>query len=685
LTGVGAGRRASLLALFVVLCAAAAAACAGLGRPGAAEATRENRLSLVAGLLRVEDRREYDPLLVGRAAGSLDPWVRSRAALACGRLDDVEASIYLPVLLRDSDPSVRRAAAFASGVSGDQRLAPSLVASLDDRDPGTAAEAALALGRLGGADAEKALRSVLSGTGGPRASSALALFRSRDASLVPLLAVATAGEPELRRAAAWALARSPRPGSEEALRILLGDQDPESAAWAARGLGLLEDLPAAPRLVALAQGTEAGPAIQAFLALDRLAAKGPLAAEARRAGLGRIRDRHPGVAIAALTCLRRAAAEEEVREALAGVVTTGGRRAGVAVASLAVGDPGRAFAFAFPAGGAPLDLRLGAAEALPLLPAGELGRWLDALLADTAPRVRMEAVSRLPKESAAALASQLARALGDPDASVKAAALDAAAPIVSGPAAVAQVREAWSAAYASTLASREPDLVATALDAAASLGEGGRDLVSERKDDPDDLVRDRARRLLTTRFGEDPARFHPRAVATHRSSADYRRLARLAETGRVLATLSTTRGSFEAELLPREAPMTVESFSALARKGFFDGTTIHRVVPDFVVQAGDPRGDGTGGPGYALRDELNPLPYVRGRIGMALSGPDTGGSQWFVTLSRQPHLDAAYTVFGEVTSGMEVVERVEQNDRLLTVRVREEVREAPAGLAPGAR
>ena len=125
--------------------------------------------------------------------------------------------------------------------------------------------------------------------------------------------------------------------------------------------------------------------------------------------------------------------------------------------------------------------------------------------------------------------------------------------------------------------------------------------------------------------------------------------------------------------------MTVDSFVTLARKGFFDGTTIHRVVPDFVVQAGDPRGDGTGGPGYALRDELNPLPYVRGRIGMALSGPDTGGSQWFVTLSRQPHLDGAYTVFGEVTAGMDVVDRIEQNDRLLSVRVREATRDAPRG------
>ena len=131
--------------------------------------------------------------------------------------------------------------------------------------------------------------------------------------------------------------------------------------------------------------------------------------------------------------------------------------------------------------------------------------------------------------------------------------------------------------------------------------------------------------------------------------------------------------------------MTVDSFAALARKGFFDGTTIHRVVPDFVVQAGDPRGDGTGGPDYALRDELNPLPYVRGRVGMALSGPDTGGSQWFVTLSRQPHLDGAYTVFGEVIAGMDVVERIEQNDRLLSVRVREESRGVPPGLAPESR
>ena len=665
----------------VALSAFVAPACSSLGPGGSWEATEENRLALVAGILRVEDRRDYDPLVVGRASSSRDPWVRSRVALACGRLRDPEASIYLPVLLRDPDPTVRRAAAFASGVSGDGRLVPLLVSALSDPDAATAATAAASLGRLGGEEADRALRGALSGPGGPRAASALALHRSRDAALVPLLAAAlAAGDGETRRAAAWALARSPRAGSEEALRGLLDDRDPEIVAWAARGLGLLADTIAAPRLTALARGEAPGPAIQALLALDRLAVP------AGDVGIARANDAHPGVAVAALTFLRRSVGEPGVRRLLETVVAGGGRRGGVALASLAAGDPERAYALAFPAGArAPVDLRLGAAEALPLLPAARLGPWLDALLADPSSRVRMEAVSRLPREAAPEHAGRLVRALGDPDGSVKAVALDVSASLASGPNADATLARAWRSAFAAALASREPDFVASALDSAASLADGGCELLAARRDDPEDLVRSHARRLLSGRCGEDPGRFVHVPFATRVPDADYWRLARLAATGRVLATVATSRGAFEVELLPGDAPLTVDSFVALARKGYFDGTTIHRVVPDFVVQAGDPRGDGTGGPGYALRDELSSLPYLRGRVGMALSGPDTGGSQWFVTLSRQPHLDGGYTVFGEVASGMEVVDRIEQNDRILSVSIREESREAPAGLATGAR
>ncbi len=671
-----------LCSLALVL---AASACAGLGRGGPAEATRENRLSLAAGLLQVEDRRDYDPLLVGRATASKDPWVRQLAALTCGRLRDPEASIYLPVLVRDPDTSVRRAAAFASGVSGDRRLTPGLKSALLDPDGETAAAAATALGRLGGPEAERALTAVLAGTAGPRAEAALGLYRSKDPGLVPLLAAALEdADAETRRSATWALARVPRPGSEETLRGVLADADPEIAAWAARGLGLLEDASAVPRLVLLAKGPAPGPAIQALLALERITAKSAAKADGRDAGLARLGDRHPGVDVAALTLLRRTADEPQVREVLAHVVATGGRRGGIALASLAAGDPDRAFALAFPGSGrAPLDLRLGAAEALPLLPEERVASWLDALLADAAARVRMEAVSRLPRGHASSFVPHLLRALADPDGSVQAVALDVAAPFASGPGADAAVRPAWEAAYAAALASREPDLVASALDAAASLAEGGCPLLAARRDDADDLVRARARRLLVEKCGEKPGTFARRPFATRLSASDYQRLARWAETSRLVATVSTTRGSFEAELPAREAPMTVDSFASLARRGFFDGTTIHRVVPDFVVQAGDPRGDGTGGPGYALRDELNPVPYVRGRIGMALSGADTGGSQWFVTLSRQPHLDGAYTVFGTVIAGMDVVDRIEQNDRLLSIRIREESRGAPPGLAPG--
>jgi cyclophilin family peptidyl-prolyl cis-trans isomerase/HEAT repeat protein len=645
----------------------------------------------VAGLLEVEDRRDFDPLAVGRASASLDPWVRSRAALACGRLRDVEASIYLPVLLGDPDPTVRRSAAFASGISGDRRLVPVLAGALGDPDRETAAEAAAALGRLGGAAAERALRGALSAAGPARAAAARALHRVPDPELVPLLAgVLADGDPEARRAAAWSLARSPRPGTEVTLRALLVDADPEVAAWAARGLGLLGDPGAVPLLGVLAGGAAPGPAIQAFVALDRLSAKGVAAGDgpgaspgdpAMAAAVPRVNDPHPGVATAARTLLRRFASDVVVRDLLATEAARGGRRGGVALASLAAGDPDRAFALAFPAHGAPVELRLGAAEAIPLLPADRVGRWLDALLADPGARVRMEAVSRIPKGVAAQHAGRLARALADTDGSVRAAALDAAAPLASGNAADAAVKEAWTRAYGSALASREADLVASALDAAASLPEGGCALLDACRDDPDDLARERARRLLVERCGADTATFVFRPVRSRLRRSDYERLARFAEKARVRATFATTRGTFAADLLPREAPMTVDSFVGLARDGFFDGTTVHRVVPDFVVQGGDPRGDGTGGPGYALRDELNPLPYVRGRIGMALSGPDTGGSQWFVALSRQPHLDGGYTVFGEVVAGMDVVERIEQDDLLLSVRVTEETTESPAGLS----
>jgi cyclophilin family peptidyl-prolyl cis-trans isomerase len=134
--------------------------------------------------------------------------------------------------------------------------------------------------------------------------------------------------------------------------------------------------------------------------------------------------------------------------------------------------------------------------------------------------------------------------------------------------------------------------------------------------------------------------------------------------------LDTDRGLIQIEMAVLDAPLTVENFIALARKGYFNGLSVHRVVPNFVVQDGDPRGDGEGAPGYTIRDEINQRPYLRGTVGMALDPwRDTGGSQYFITHSPQPHLDARYSVFGRVIAGMDVVDQLQQWDVIRQVRV----------------
>ena len=186
-------------------------------------------------------------------------------------------------------------------------------------------------------------------------------------------------------------------------------------------------------------------------------------------------------------------------------------------------------------------------------------------------------------------------------------------------------------------------------------------------DSTDHIVRRRAVALLKANAAGD---FSSRTgtVATRNTEADYRRA--LARAGkRVNATVTLDKGSFVIELLAEDAPLTVDNFVQLANRGYFNGVAFHRVVPNFVIQDGDPRGDGNGGPGYQIRCEINEVPYERGAVGMALSGKDTGGSQWFVTHSPQPHLDGGYTVFGRVISGMEVVDRVARGDIIRRVHV----------------
>ena len=195
------------------------------------------------------------------------------------------------------------------------------------------------------------------------------------------------------------------------------------------------------------------------------------------------------------------------------------------------------------------------------------------------------------------------------------------------------------------------------------------DAIKTALDSPNHLVRRRAVALLKTNGVGD---FSDRigTVRTKNTVPDYRRA--MARIGRqVTATVVTNRGSFTIQFLPDEAPLTIDNFVQLAKRGYFNGQTIPRVVPNFVIQAGDPRGDQNGGPGYEIRCEINQELFERAVVGMALSGKDTGGSQWFVTHSPQPHLDGGYTIFGRVIRGMDVVDNIERGDVIRRIVVSE--------------
>ena len=139
------------------------------------------------------------------------------------------------------------------------------------------------------------------------------------------------------------------------------------------------------------------------------------------------------------------------------------------------------------------------------------------------------------------------------------------------------------------------------------------------------------------------------------------------------AMMETSKGGIELELYPQHAPKTVNNFVFLAQEGFYDNVTFHRVITDFVIQGGDPTGTGRGGPGYSFEDEVegNPLKHERGVISMANAGPNTNGSQFFITHAPQPHLDGKHTVFGKVVKGIEVVDAIQQGDTMTRVETRE--------------
>jgi len=659
----------TMLALPLVL---AALGCAARppeqreARPQTAPLLVEGDLEQRALLLLLADRKLYEPEALGVMLDGPEP-LREELAVALGRIGDPRGRSLLQGLLIDSAPSVRRAAAFALGELGAVEAISALRSAAVDDDPETGTLAVEALGKLAAPlpDVRKILGAIEPGDADRRL--APHLFRFKDPSLVEeaerLLA---SSDPVVRSGAAYALGREARAEALELLRTLLGDEDPQIRAWAARGVGVVggaEDL--AP-LLALARGAETSPRTQALAAAGRIVERVDLIPpESWQTELLRaLDDPLPGIRATALEAAGRFLPSEGIEAALGVRLLTGSSRErqlalGALVAAESTGARGR---LAEAAASADPRLRAAAAEG-----AGETGDLdlLARLAADSTAAVRQAAFAAALTLAGDAAAPEARRALTDSDATVRATALDHLAEH-----ALLDLDE-LVAAYSAAARDQELDarlaaLRAIAARAGASPPERGAGVaVLERAArDPEYLVRREAGDALAALGFARPA---AAPIDTGRPVSTYRE-ALLQASARPVLEVSTDRGSFRIRLECPEAPLTCLSFWKLAEQGFFDGIPFHRVVPDFVVQGGDPRGDGWGGPGYTLRDEINRLRYVRGAVGMALSGPDTGGSQFFVALSPQPHLDGGYTVFGTVVEGLDRLDRLEQGDRILTVR-----------------
>ena len=623
-------------------------------------------------LLLLVDRQIFEPYTVEQSLLG-DAALRERLAFALGNVPEPRAAQALRALLIDGEPTVRRAAVFALGLhaeSAAESRPPLLRAARDaDREVGALAVEALARLKTPLAEVQQALQPL---TAGERATRLLpALFRfQEDATVEAARELLAQSDPALHARAAYALARYPRPAGAAHLRGLLADADPWVAAWTIRGLAQVGEGSDAARFEPFLEATTAGPVIQALRAMAKLIGEGKTAptASARQQLLALLDDPRVGVRVTALETAGAWLGDEALAAALRARARSGPlRERQLALLALVAGRDAQAADFvAEAARAAEWQLRASAAEGAARLPLPSL---LATLERDPVASVRAAVLSaRFDKLDKAApeAGEPIARAaLADADVVVRSGALD------------------WLAEH--------PRLPAKEL--AAALGRAAGDSLSDARRSAVEALRARA---LAEPRERDAALAALREVAARdgwllrRAAGDalralgetapppgeagrglpvgaYRELI-LASAGTHRVRLETDKGDILLDLACDRVPLTCSNFLSLVRQGYYDGLFFHRVVPDFVVQGGDPRGDGSGGPGWEVRDEINLLRYERGVAGMALSGPDTGGSQFFVTLSPQPHLDGGYTAFGTVAAGLDVLDRLEQWDRIVRAR-----------------
>jgi cyclophilin family peptidyl-prolyl cis-trans isomerase/HEAT repeat protein len=660
--------------------------------PGASLAKRDTKALLeISGF---EDRRSLGGGRLVAYLRDAEPETRAAAARALGRIGANDGVAPLAAALSDSDPTVRKEVIFALGQIGaaDARDALSRIASsnaaTEERE-----EAVLALGKLAGDGRSEAILPFLSDPAAMiRAGAAIALARTADSvavtNLGPLL---SDPEPKVRAAAAWATGRLKGRDLAEGLRPLLADADPDVRLAVTKAAGQIEDAGAIDALSLLARDPDWRVRVNVAISLGQTKKIEALA------GLGILgEDANPLVRTAVAQSLfdipyhykkddilvpLRKSVEPQVRAATLRPLAVGLEDSNSMLDEvwLAAGDSSTYVVDATYATWA---------EASDRVPqGGDMLAWRAAAVFYMKGRLVNPDCPLREQVSAAYYAgsfdtewavTELTQVLSQSHWAVTAAALHSLGVITpKDTAAAADLRESVPRIVGQVL-EKDPEAqeqVDVRTSAAEALGHYPTDeskrILRGLLADPDWRVRSEAAGALE-KLGEPRPEVAPRGElpgAPDPLDEAYIK----SKPGRFTAILQTSRGDIEIELLHREAPRTVQSFVTLAESGFFDGLIFHRVVPNFVIQGGCPIGNGWGNPGYELRCEYSPLRYERGMVGMAHAGKDTGGSQFFITHSAQPHLDGRYTIFGRVVTGMEVVDTILVEDVIQKVEIKKKM------------
>ena len=684
-------------------------------------------------ITQAEDERRWSDELM-QLLSHQSPVVRKRAALAAGRIGDEGAvSSLIHVLEHDSDKSVRARAAFALGEIEAESGANALIAVLKNTSapPEIRSRAIEGLGKIAaalpreqetrqreiGAAILDALKFELDRPirGMPDTTVPLlgltAALRARPADAGPTIArFLSNSNPRVRTDAANALARMRLKDGLEQLRKLTSDIDPIVRANAARLLGLDEDKQSYDTLLALATNDKDSRvrvnAIRALASLKDPRAAEPLLKRGQMLSqrdlpnlppelneileiattLGRLlgqkddqnavgwlrklnetfNHRAPEVdlafvRIAPATYLSDFGSGDQARRKVQEIILLDWR----AAAGVANGLGEVAALPATVANKSSLDAT---AEKLlrAMLDYRNSGLNINTLVAVHSEYAIPDVLRALAAFKPADLASIARAQLNESDIIVRGTAADLLGDLPPSEENTRALAAAWPQAANDML----NDAALSILDALGKQSTAAaNEQIKEALKSGDHLIRRRAVAVLKANgAGDFSAQIG--TVHTRNTLADYTRaLGRIGKN--VRAVVTTSKGSFTIELLPEAAPLTVDNFVQLAQRDYYRNVTIHRVVPNFVIQDGDPRGDGNGGPGYTIRCEINQVPYDRAAVGMALSGKDTGGSQWLVTHSPQPHLDGGYTVFGHVVAGMDVVDKIVRGDVIQSVTIRQ--------------